>query len=132
MQNSSVELEIPFLGKFSPKNQNNQFQLKFNTESKSNIKNSIVMFTLFVYERYSFLRQICWSWNLEPRLIWICKTPWFFIFCPVLDLFCKYCPKAQFGIWCYLIWLISQQVNNFKVILKRKHFFYLTCQYFTE
>ena len=61
MQNSSVKLEIPFLSKFSPKNQNNQFQLKFNTLSKSNIKNSIVMFTHFVYERYSFLRQICFK-----------------------------------------------------------------------
>ena len=33
--------ETPFLGKFEPKNQNCQFQLKFGT---SNMNNSVVMF----------------------------------------------------------------------------------------
>ena len=37
--------DIPFFGKFAPKNQNCQFKLKFGTLSNSIIKNSMVMFT---------------------------------------------------------------------------------------
>ena len=34
-------LEIPFLGKFVPKNQNFQFKLKFGTQTNSNMENSM-------------------------------------------------------------------------------------------
>ena len=44
-----MALETSFLGKFGPKNENFQFQLKFDTLSNSNMKNSMVMFTLFVF-----------------------------------------------------------------------------------
>ena len=37
-------LETPF-----PKNENCHFQLKFDTYSNSNTKNSVVMFTLFIF-----------------------------------------------------------------------------------
>ena len=42
-------LEIPFLRKFGPKNQNCLLKLKFE-EFNSNMKNSIVVFTLSVFE----------------------------------------------------------------------------------
>ena len=58
MQNSvvvftffSFRWEIPFLGKFSPKNQNCQFQLKFGTYTNSNMQNSMVLFTFSVLYR---------------------------------------------------------------------------------
>ena len=44
-------LGIAFLGKFGPKNENCQFQLKFGTKSNSNMKNPMVMFTLSIFER---------------------------------------------------------------------------------
>ena len=49
-------LEIPFLGKFGPKNENCQFQLKFGTLSNSNMKNSMVILHISLFERkYPFL-----------------------------------------------------------------------------
>ena len=52
-------LEIHFLGKFRPKNQNCQFR-KFVTKTNSNMQNSMVMFPFSVFERKYFFRQI-WS-----------------------------------------------------------------------
>ena len=48
-------LEIPFLGKFSPKNQNCQFILKFGTWTNSNMHNSMAVFSFFAfYWNFSF------------------------------------------------------------------------------
>ena len=38
-----------FLGKFCPENQNCQFKLKFGTKTNSNMQNSMMMFTFFVF-----------------------------------------------------------------------------------
>ena len=56
-------LDTPFLGKFGPKNENCQFQLKFDTQPNSKMSKSI--FTIFVFELYSFLWQICFK---KPQL----------------------------------------------------------------
>ena len=47
--------QIPFLGKFSPKNQNCQLILKFGTWTNSNMQNSVAMFYFSVfYWNYPF------------------------------------------------------------------------------
>ena len=77
-------VEIPFLGKFGPKNQNYQFKLKFGTYTNSNMQNSMVMFILSVFDwKYPFwanlvqkVKLICLSWNLVPRLIRIWWIQW--------------------------------------------------------
>ena len=58
MQNSMVmlafsvfRLEMLFLSKFGPKNQNCHFQLKFGTKTNLNIQNSMVMLTFSVLDR---------------------------------------------------------------------------------
>ena len=43
-------LEIPFLGKFGPKGQNHQLKPKFGSWTNSNIQNSMILFTFFVFE----------------------------------------------------------------------------------
>ena len=49
-------LEIPFLGKFGPKNQNCQFELKIVTKTNLNMKNSMVIFIFPVFDqKYPFL-----------------------------------------------------------------------------
>ena len=58
------ELEIPFLGKFGPKNQNCQFKLKFGTRTNSDMQNSLVMFTFSVLDWKYFVGQI-WSEKLK-------------------------------------------------------------------
>ena len=84
-------LEMPFLGKFGPKNQNCHFKLKFGTYTNSNMQNSIVMFTFSVFDwKYPFwanlvqkVKIISWSWNLVPTLIRTCRIQWwcsFFLF----------------------------------------------------
>ena len=79
MSNSMVVFiasEIPFLGKFGPKNENCQFRLEFGTYSNANIKDSMVMLTLSVFgPKNSLLWQICFKktkmfveakiWNLD-------------------------------------------------------------------
>ena len=75
---------MPFLGKFGPKNQNCHFKLKFGTCTNSNMQNSMVMFICSVFDqKYSFLANLVqkvkiirWSWNLLPRLIWVCRIQW--------------------------------------------------------
>ena len=135
--NGCFRLETLFLGKFGSKNENCQFQLKFDTYSNSNMKSSMVMLTLFFLNDTPFygkffqkIKILCWSCNLEPWLIWICKSWWwcsFFYFRPFLEVLFKKC------IWhFYVTWLISQQVINFTTILKRRHFFLLNVnQFFT-
>ena len=52
--------------------------------------------THFYGKFFQKIKIVCWSWNLEPRLIWLRKIRWWCFF--VLDLFCKYYPKIPFGI----------------------------------
>ena len=85
-------VEIPFLGKFGPKNQISHFKLKLGTYTNSNMQNSMVMFILSVFDwKCPFwanlvqkVKIIIWSWNLVARLIRICRTQWccspFFVF----------------------------------------------------
>ena len=78
------QLEISFLGKFGPKNQNYQFKLEFGTYSNSNMQSSMVMPTFFVFDwKYLFwanlvqkVKLISLSWNLVPRLIRIWWIQW--------------------------------------------------------
>ena len=76
--------EILFLGKFGPKNQNGQFIVKLDTWTNSDMHNSMVKFTFFVFGRkYPFfanlvqnVKIISLSWNLVASLIQICKIQW--------------------------------------------------------
>ena len=76
--------EIPFLGRFGPKNQNYQFKLKFGTYTNSNMQNSMLMFTFSGFDwKYPFwanlvqkVKIISWSWNLVPRLNRVCRIQW--------------------------------------------------------
>ena len=64
--------EILFLGKFGPKNQNDQFKVKLDTWTNSNMQNSMGMFTfLFSAKKYSFWTHLVqnvkiislrWNW----------------------------------------------------------------------
>ena len=56
-------LEIP-LGKFGPKSQNCQFNLKFGTLTNSNTQNSVVMFTFSFFDWKYFFGHI-WSKSLK-------------------------------------------------------------------
>ena len=49
--------EIPFLGKFGPKNQNYQFKLKFGNSTNSNMQNSIMVFTFSIFD----LNNLFWA-----------------------------------------------------------------------
>ena len=77
-------VEILFLGKFGPKNQNFYFKLKFGTHTNSNMQNSMVVFTFSVSEgKCSFwanlvqkVKIINLSWNLVPTLIRIWRIQW--------------------------------------------------------
>ena len=68
------------------------------------MKNSTVMFTLSVFEqKYPFygnlfqkIKIICWSWNLEFRLIRICRIRRWFSF-------------YSFLYWKYPFWVTSDQ-----------------------
>ena len=67
-------------GKYGPKNQSFQFELKFGIQTKSNMHNSMVMLTFSVFDqKYPFQTNLfqktkifCLSWNLVPRLIRMC------------------------------------------------------------
>ena len=51
--------EIPFLGKFGPKNQNCQFKLKYNTQTNSDIQNSVVPFSFSIFDwKYLFWTKL--------------------------------------------------------------------------
>ena len=95
-------LEIPFLGKFAPKNHSCHFKLKFGTYTNSNMQNSMVMFIFFVFDRkYPFwanlvqnIKIATLTWNLVPTLIRILRIQW----CVSLFLFLS--GNALFGqIW---------------------------------
>ena len=96
-------MEISFLGKFGPKNQNYQLKLKFGTYTNSNMQNSMVMFTFSVFDRkYPYwanlvqkVKIISWSWNLVPRLIRICLFCWLFCFRFEIPFLGKFGPKNQ-------------------------------------
>ena len=90
------------MDKFGPKNQNCQLKLKYGIGTNSNMQNSLVMFTFSVFNWKYFAGQISWkyldwkyqfdanlvqkikivclSWNLVPRLIWICRIQWWVLF----------------------------------------------------
>ena len=58
MQNSMVvlsfavlRLEIPFVAKFDPKNQNCQLKMKFGTQTNLNMQNNVVMISPSVFHR---------------------------------------------------------------------------------
>ena len=79
-------VEIPFLGKFGPKNQNYQLKLKFGTCTNSDIQNSMVIFTFSVFDRESTfwanlvqkIKIINLSWNLVPTLTRTCRIQWWY------------------------------------------------------
>ena len=55
MQIFSFRPEIPFLGRFGQKNQNCQSKLKFCTQTNSNMQNSVMMFSISVFDhKYPF------------------------------------------------------------------------------
>ena len=101
-------MELPFLGKFSPNNENCHFKLKFGTYSNWNMKNSMVMFTVFVFDwKYHFwanlaqkVKIISWNRDLVTRLIWICTIQWYcslFLFLSGNTLFGQICSiKSKF------------------------------------
>ena len=77
-------VEIPFLDKFGPKNQNCGFRLKFGIQTNPNMQNSIGMFTflgfgpkylfwVYLVQKFEF---VCSGKSLLPRLIQICRTQW--------------------------------------------------------
>ena len=76
--------QIPFLGRFGPKNQNCQFILKFGTWTNSNMQNSGAMFNFSAFDwNYSFwanlvqiIKIVSLSRNLVLRLIPICRIEW--------------------------------------------------------
>ena len=73
-----------FLGKFGPKNQNCHFMLKFSTYTNSNMQNSLMLFSFFVFECKSLfwanlvqnIKILTLCWHLVPRLIQICRIQW--------------------------------------------------------
>ena len=79
-----IKLEILFLGKFGPKNEDYEFKLKFGTHNNSNMQNSMAMFTLSVInQQYPFctnllqkVQIVSLDWNLVPSLILICRIQW--------------------------------------------------------
>ena len=80
-----------FLGKFGPKNQNCQFQLKFGTQTNLNMQNSMVVFTFSALDQKNpfwgnFVQKskIACSMCIQiQKLIRICRIQWwcpFFLF----------------------------------------------------
>ena len=99
-------MEIPFLGKFGPKNQNSHFKLKFGTYSNSNMQTSMLMFVLSVFDwKYPFwvnlvqkVKIMSWSRNLVAGLIRICRIQWYcslFLFLVEIPFLDKFGPKNQ-------------------------------------
>ena len=83
---------IPFLGKFGPENQDCHLKLKFGTYTNSNIQNSMVVFTLSIFDqKYPFwanlvqkVKIISLSWNLVPTIIQTCRIQWWYSLFPFL------------------------------------------------
>ena len=47
-------LEIPFLGKFSPRDQNHLFNMKFDTKTNSNVLNSMMALNFLLHGAIPF------------------------------------------------------------------------------
>ena len=70
-----------YFGQFGPKSQNYHFKLNFGGQSNSNMQNSMMLFTFFVFDRkypvtanlFQKIRIINLSSNVVPRVIRICK-----------------------------------------------------------
>ena len=60
---SVLDLEIPFLGKLDPKNQNFQFKLKFGTQTSSNIQNSMVVLTFPAFTLQFLPKKPIWRFD---------------------------------------------------------------------
>ena len=56
--------QIPFSGKFGPKNQNCQFILKFDTWTNSNLQNAMAMFNVSAFD---------WNYPFWSNLVQIIK-----------------------------------------------------------
>ena len=75
---------IPVLGKFVPKNQKCQFNLKFGTKPKSNMHDSVYVIVFYFgletpfLEKFDLKIQNCLKWNLmvSVRIIWKCRIHW--------------------------------------------------------
>ena len=84
---------FPFLNKSVLFMTNCLLNVKFGTYTNSNMQNSMAMFTFYVLIwKYSFwvnlvpkFKIASLSWNLVPRLFWMCKIQWWCFFF-VLDL----------------------------------------------
>ena len=94
-----VRPETLFWGKFSPKNKNCQFQLKFGTKTDSSMQNSMALITFSVLEwKHLFranlvqkVKSVSLSWNLVARLIRRCRIQWW------CSLFLFYSGNTHFG-----------------------------------
>ena len=99
-------VEIPFWGKFSPRSQNYQLKLKFGTYTNSNMQNSMMLLSFFVFEwKYPFstnlvqkIKIVTLSWNLVPTLIRTCRIQWwcsFFSFWSKIIFLGKFSPNSE-------------------------------------
>ena len=99
-------MEIPFWGKFSSRSQNFQLKLKFGTWTNSNMLNSMMLFSFFVFEwKYPFstnlvqkIKIFTLSWNLVPTLIRACRIQWwcsFFSFWSEIIFWDKFSPNSK-------------------------------------
>ena len=93
-------------GQIWSKKSNYQLKLKFGSQTNSNMQNSMMLFTFFVFEwKYSFwanlvqkIKIISWSWNLVPGLIRIFRIQWYcsrFLFLWEILFFGEFGPKSQ-------------------------------------
>ena len=97
--------KCPFLGKFAQTSQNYHLKLKFSTYNNSDMHNSIVMFTFFVFDhKYRFwanvvskVKVISLSSNLARRLLRICWTVVFtcFLFNQKCHIWATFVKKSQ-------------------------------------
>ena len=132
-------LEIPFLDKLDPKNQNYQFKLKFETYSLIQIW-TIPWCTFSVLERkHPFwvnlvqkIKIVSLSWNLVPRLIRTCRIQWwcaFFGFRPETPFLGKFGSNSQncqfklkFGTWTNSKMQNSMVLFTFSVLYQKHPF----------
>ena len=103
-------MEIPFLGKFSPKCQNYQLKLKFCTQTSSNMQNSMVVLTFSVFDRkyplwenlVQNIKIVSSRWNSSLKLIQIWRIQWwcslFLFLCGILFLG-KFGPAIKIISW---------------------------------
>ena len=59
-----TENSYPFWKIWSKKSQSHVHFFVFSTRS------------IYFFKFFPKIQIVCWSWNLEPRLIWICKIRW--------------------------------------------------------